>query len=104
VRFLPEYDNLLLSHADRSRFVADPARAGLAAAPAPVKGTVLADGRALGGWRLDRDRATSRVTIAIQTIAVVDRSVLDEVEAEAARLAAFMAPGAEARVDVTNLV
>ena len=72
-------------------------------APAPVKGTVLADGQGLGGWRLDRDRATSTATMAIQTIAVVDRAVLDEVEAEAARLAAFMAPGAEARVDVTNL-
>ena len=42
--------------------------------------------------------------MAIQTIAVVDRATLDEVEAEAARLAAFMAPGAEARVDVTTLV
>ena len=96
VRFLPEYDNVLLSHADRSRFVADAARAELSAAPAPVKGTVLADGQGLGGWRLDRDRATSTATMAIQTITVVDRAVLDEVEAEAARLAAFMAPGAEA--------
>ena len=104
VRFLPEYDNVLLSHADRSRFVADAARAELSAAPAPVKGTVLADGQGLGGWRLDRDRATSTATMAIQTITLVDRAVLDEVEAEAARLAAFMAPDAEARVDVTNLV
>ena len=95
MRFLPEYDNVLLSHADRSRFVADAARAELSAAPTPVKGTVLADGRGLGGWRLDRDRATSTATMAIQTIAVVDRATLDEVEAEAARLVAFMAPGAE---------
>ena len=68
-----------------------------------MKGTVLVDGQGLGGWRLDRDRVTSTATMAIQTIAVVDRATLDEVEAEAARLAAFMAPDVEARVDVTTL-
>ncbi len=56
VRFLPEYDNVLLSHADRSRFLGGRGAAELSAAPTPVKGTVLADGRGLGGWRLDRDR------------------------------------------------
>jgi DNA glycosylase AlkZ-like len=103
VRFLPEYDNALLSHADRSRFVTNAERATLSAAPAPVRGTVLADGRVLGGWRLDRARTSPSVTMAIQTIAVVDRPILDEVEAEATRLAAFMAPDVDAHVDVTAL-
>ena len=37
-RFLPEYDNLLLSHADRTRFVSDDDRRRLFAAPGPVRG------------------------------------------------------------------
>ena len=57
-----------------------------------MKGTVLADGQGLGGWRLDRDRLASTATMAIQTIAVVDRAMLDEVEAEATRLAAGHGP------------
>ena len=46
-RFLPEYDNALLSHADRSRVVAAEVRARLAAAIGGLGwGSVLVDGRA----------------------------------------------------------
>ena len=43
-RFLPEYDNALLSHADRSRVVPDEARARLSAAGGVGFGSVLVDG------------------------------------------------------------
>lgn len=48
VRFLPEYDNLLLSHADRSRFFDEPLKPS-----GPVKGTVLHDGVVSGIWRIE---------------------------------------------------
>jgi Winged helix DNA-binding domain len=51
VRFLPEYDNLLLSHADRSRF--HEGADWLAAVEGRVKGTVLVGGLVRGVWRID---------------------------------------------------
>lgn len=52
-RFLPEYDNVLLSHSDRSRFVAPETRARLGAVQGPVHGSVLHDGFLVGVWRRD---------------------------------------------------
>ena len=53
-RFLPEYDNLLLSHADRTRFItggeAVPLQPGLGAR----YGTLLVDGVFRGTWRITR--------------------------------------------------
>jgi hypothetical protein len=40
-RFLPEFDNALLSHADRRRFVSEEQRARLSATVGPVHGSVL---------------------------------------------------------------
>ena len=54
-RFLPEYDNVLLSHADRSRFVSQDNRSWLFDTPVPVHGTVLHDGFMAGTWSIDRD-------------------------------------------------
>lgn len=46
-RFLPEYDNVLLSHDDRSRFAGEPF-----SAEGPVHGTVLVDGLVRATWAL----------------------------------------------------
>ena len=58
VRFLPEYDNVLLSHDDRSRFIRPEHKAGAADAFAGSTGSVLHDGTVRGAWRLDRDKAS----------------------------------------------
>ena len=55
VRFLPEYDNLLLSHANRSRFQRPDARMP-EAADRIVRGTVLHDGFAVATWHLAEGR------------------------------------------------
>ena len=52
VRFLPEYDNVLLSHADRSRFGTKDVWARVGAV-GPVKGTVLYDGAVAATWRIE---------------------------------------------------
>ena len=44
VRFLPEYDNVLLSHADRSRIVSDEDRRHLMSVNGIIPGTVLVNG------------------------------------------------------------
>ncbi len=58
-RFLPEYDNVLLSHADRSRFVRDERQGQPWTAPI-IHGTVLHDGTVAGTWHIERDRAAAR--------------------------------------------
>ena len=64
-RFLPEYDNVLLSHADRSRFITDEHRVRLYAGERTVQGTVLHDGLVRATWRIERDRETDSVTLFI---------------------------------------
>jgi len=51
-RFLPEYDNLMLSHDDRSRVIPPPVAARLTG----FVGTFLVDGFVHGQWRADRGR------------------------------------------------
>ena len=55
VRFLPEYDNLLLSHANRSRFQRPDVRMP-EAADRIVRGTVLHDGFVVATWHLAEGR------------------------------------------------
>ena len=56
VRFLPEYDNLLLSHADRSRFAVPGRRELLGRVSGRVNGTVLVDGTVAAVWQLEPGR------------------------------------------------
>jgi hypothetical protein len=60
-RFLPEYDNVLLSHADRSRVNPDGHPVPLLPGNGAAAGTVLIDGCFRATWRLDRERRTVRV-------------------------------------------
>jgi len=91
VRFLPEYDNVLLAHDDRSRI-----------APPDLKGwtevgwgSVLIDGFGAARWKaeLDRDRAT----LWVEPLAKIARDDRAEVAEEGDRLVAFLAPGADRR-------
>ena len=63
-RFLPEYDNVLLSHADRSRFVRDDRR-NQSWTALIIQGTVLQDGTIAGTWHIERDRASGTTTLAV---------------------------------------
>ena len=89
-RFLPEYDNLLLSHADRTRVIADEHR--------PVvftKGTVLLDGFVRGTWKLDRDKDVARLIVEpFKRLSKPDRTTLAD---EGARLLAVAAQDAQDR-------
>ncbi len=53
IRFLPEYDNLLLSHADRSRVISENDRVALSHAGGTGFGSVLVDGFARAVWRVE---------------------------------------------------
>jgi hypothetical protein len=93
VRFLPEYDNLLLSHADRTRFVSARHRAALAQAEGPVRGTVLHDGVVAGVWRVERDHRDGDARLVVNTPAL-PRRALASIGAEARRLLRLLAADA----------
>jgi hypothetical protein len=95
VRFLPDFDNLLLSHADRTRVIADEQREALRAPNAVQPGTVLVDGFVAASWRLERERRAARLEVAELTD--ITRAQREEIRAEGARLTAFLAADATSR-------
>ena len=91
VRFLPEYDNVLLSHDDRSRFVSDAAPVALRPVWATGWGAVLHDGVVRGIWRAEPDGPVVRhVPLPKRTLA--------SLAAEARRLARFLGVPPEVRL------
>ncbi|WP_137992501.1 winged helix DNA-binding domain-containing protein [Streptomyces vilmorinianum] len=88
-RFLPEYDNLLLSHADRTRVVADEARVRMWTGNQAHR-VFLLDGSLAGLWRLDE--AKERTTMTIQPFGRTTRAQRAELEEEAERMLRVMAP------------
>jgi len=90
VRFFPEYDNALLSHADRTRFVPEDRRVALSGVSGQVHGTVAVDGMVTGTWRVDRDKGADAATLTIDPVVSLTKRARAEVEAEARRLLAFV--------------
>lgn len=92
-RFLPECDNVVLSHADRSRIVNDEHRHCVAAHK-----TFLLDGFVRGTWRIIKGpHATTLAISPLTPISREDRLALAE---EGARLLAFSAGDDDTRVSV----
>jgi len=92
VRFLPEYDNVLLSHQDRSRMV-DKAEVGRLYAAHEGKrhfpGTVLIDGRAQATWTIDHDRKAGTATLQVDHLGPLSPEVTAAVETEGHALLRF---------------
>ncbi len=92
VRFLPEYDNVLLSHDDRSRFSHDPDSSTLARAWTVGWGAVLHDGVVRGRWRLEGEG------LVVSHVDGLPKKALAAIAAEGRRLARFLeAPGPDVR-------
>ncbi|NGO68874.1 winged helix DNA-binding domain-containing protein [Streptomyces sp. SB3404] len=90
-RFVAEYDNLVLAHADRSRLMDESARAALARKNGQVPGTVLLDGRVRGTWKADTSRKAAALTVTpLGPLSDDERAALAQ---EGARLLAFAAGG-----------
>ena len=88
VRFLPEYDNVLLSHDDRSRFFLPERRETLARVWTIGYGSVLADGLVSAVWRLEPDG------LVVSHVAGLPKRLLASIAAEGRRLARFLESGA----------
>jgi len=62
-RFLPEYDNLILSHADRTRMLPEQYPKRVILPPSRVLATFLVDGSVAGTWRVERSREAATLLI-----------------------------------------
>jgi hypothetical protein len=92
VRFLPEFDNLLLSYTDKARFVPEACRARLTSRNLLLPATFMIDGIVAGTWTTETRRQASTLTLA--PFATVARPARVALEEEGERLARFLEPGA----------
>jgi hypothetical protein len=89
VRLVAEFDNLVLSHADRSRVISAENAKRLYTINGVIPGAVLIDGFVGGMWRLSRSRDATTLTIEMFG-PLRERAAL---EREAERVLAFCSPG-----------
>jgi hypothetical protein len=89
VRFLPQYDNVFLSHDDRSR-ISGELTWGV---DFGWKGPILVDGGIAAAWRVRRNGRTAVMTVELgRRLTGAEHADLEE---EASRLAAFLDPDRE---------
>jgi len=98
VRFLAEYDNVVLSHADRSRVVAEADHVLLQGGPGGWTGTVLVDGLLRATWAARREGGAIVLTVRpSDALSVAERAGVEE---EGTRLLGFLAPDRDSAVRV----
>ena len=85
-RFLPEYDNLLLSFAERSRVIPHRRPVPLPPGNGATGGTLLVDGLWQADWKITKG------TLEIQPHRQLSRAEMDAIAAEGARLLDFAGP------------
>ena len=88
-RFLPEYDNVLLGHSDRSRFFLPEV------VPPGWVGNLLVEGLFSGWWKIARSRNRAEVEVCL--LRAVPRAEMKAVGEEAERLLIFAQPEAGVR-------
>jgi hypothetical protein len=92
VCFLPDYDNLVLGHADRTRVIPAIHRAKLATTNLRVVATFLVDGFVAGAWRISRAR--SAAALELEPFEPLSRTARAELTAEGTGLLRFAEPDA----------
>ena len=92
-RFLPEFDNLLLAHKDRSRVIADKHRSTVFTKNLRVRATFLVDGLVAGTWEVERKKRVA--TLKVAPFAKVTKSVARELADEGEALTRFLEEDAE---------
>ncbi|MBO2460568.1 AlkZ family DNA glycosylase [Actinomadura sp. LCR2-06] len=95
VRFVPDFDNLLLSHADRTRIIGEEHRRRVFTVNGIVRATYLVDGFVHGMWKIEKARGAA--TLRISPFAPVPGPERDALAEEGARLLAAAHPNAKSR-------
>jgi hypothetical protein len=92
-RFLPEFDNLLLSHNKRTRVVADEYRSKVYLPGLRVAATILVDGFVRGAWKVEKKK--SAATLMIEPFDKLTKQNRDALTEEGERLVRFIEPEAK---------
>lgn len=95
IRFLPEFDNIILSHADRTRIVDDAHRPAIVTKNLQVRATFLVDGFVAGTWTVERKKAAA--TMIVQPFTKLSRAVRADLEQEGRLLLEFAERDAQTR-------
>jgi len=90
-RLVAEFDNLILSHADRTRVISEPHRQRLFTRNGIFPGTVLLRGFVRGTWRITRSAGAA--TLTIELFEPAGRPDRDALAREGAALLEFAVPG-----------
>ncbi|HEX4519546.1 MAG TPA: winged helix DNA-binding domain-containing protein [Gaiellaceae bacterium] len=94
-RFLAEFDNILLSHADRTRVIEGTRKPPIPPGNGGSQGTVLIGGFMRAGWKLARTEARAEIVLA--PYVRLSRADAAAVTEEGSQLLSFLAPDAENR-------
>lgn len=84
-RLVPRYDNLVLSHADRTRILGDVPVSRIVTKNALVHATVLVDGFVAGTWQLEKGR------VRLEPFSRLSRTTATALRIEAERIEALVA-------------
>ena len=84
-RLVPRYDNLVLSHADRTRVLGDVPVSRIVTKNALVHATILVDGFVVGTWQLEKGR------VRLEPFSRLSRATTSALRVEAERIEAFVA-------------
>ena len=90
IRFLQEFDNVLMGYQDRSRVLDAKHKPFVLLPGLRVAATVLVDGVIAATWKIER--AKKRATIVVQLLAKTPKATTKEIAAEAERVVAFLEP------------
>ncbi len=83
VRFLPEYDNIVLGYADRSRILAESDRVAVLTGNG-MRPTILIDGFVAGTWKIER--TPGRARLLIEAFKPLSPAIQNELTEEGERL------------------
>jgi hypothetical protein len=100
VRFLPEFDNVLLSHAKRERIIADEHKPAVYTKNLRVKATYTVDGVVAGLWTSEKKRGVA--TLTLTPFGKLLKKTQAELEREGSGLLRFLEPDAKSFAVVTN--
>jgi hypothetical protein len=92
VRFLPDFDNLLFSHADRSRVLAENVRTSLFVDNSTCA-AFLVDGFVRGRWKIKNKE--SGAALSIETLDTLDEPTRQKLESEGRQLIAWVFGGTQ---------
>jgi hypothetical protein len=96
VRFLPEYDHVLLGYAERTRIIADAHRPALQTKNLIVPAIFLVDGFIAGLWTMETKKGVARMLV--KPLITLSKPVRNALSDEGGKLLQFIEPDAKSHV------